>query len=103
MKKIYDRLRKYSTFAERIHDSLMTVPGLLTAVRKRLDRALAIAAELLGKYRASLERVADALDRSGYLSADEITELVGTTEPGRLGRAADEPGMQPALNGGGQA
>jgi len=85
-----------------LRDPLTTVPGLLASVRKRLDRAMADAAELLGKNRAALERVADALDRSGYLAAADIAELCGTTENGLQGGAAHEAGMQPASNGGGR-
>lgn len=59
------------------HDPLTTVPGLFIAVKNRLERALAAAAELLEQNRAALDAVADALCRSGYLSAGEVSELVG--------------------------
>lgn len=83
---------------EDIRDPLTTVPGLLASVRKRLDRAVADAAELLGKNRATLEKVAAALDRSGYLSTAEITELCGTRETSQQGRAEHESGTQPISN-----
>ncbi|WP_292387585.1 AAA family ATPase [Mesorhizobium sp.] len=59
-----------------LHDPLTLVPGLLGAVKKRLDGALADARDLLEEKRAALDAVALALDRSGYLSAAEIAELV---------------------------
>jgi ATP-dependent Zn protease len=73
-----------------IHDLLTVVPGLLEAVRKRLDHALAGARDLLEENRAALDAVAEALDRAGYLSAAEISELVATqsngARPGNAGR-----------------
>ena len=67
-----------------IHDLLTVVPGLLEAVRKRLDRALAGARDLLDENRAALDAVAEALDRAGYLSAAEISELVATQSNGSM-------------------
>lgn len=58
------------------HDPLTTVPGLFIAVKQRLERAMAEATELLTKHRAALDAVAVALDRSGYLSAGEVSRLV---------------------------
>ncbi|MER9560664.1 AAA family ATPase [Mesorhizobium sp. M0571] len=62
------------------HDPLTTVPGLFVAVRNRLERAMADAMELLEKNRAALDAVADALDRSGYLSAGEVSQLVSNAD-----------------------
>lgn len=62
------------------HDPLTTVPGLFIAVKMRLERAMADAAELLAKNRAVLDAVADALDRSGYLSAGEVSHLVSNAD-----------------------
>ncbi|MFC3326130.1 AAA family ATPase [Mesorhizobium cantuariense] len=61
------------------HDPLTTVPGLFIAVKTRLERAMADAVELLTKHRTALDAVTDALDRSGYLSADEVSQLVSKT------------------------
>ncbi|TGU93227.1 AAA family ATPase [Mesorhizobium sp. M00.F.Ca.ET.151.01.1.1] len=58
------------------HDPLTTVPGLFIAVKQRLENAMADAAGLLSKDRTALDAVAAALDRSGYLSADEVCQLV---------------------------
>ncbi|WP_353645074.1 AAA family ATPase [Mesorhizobium sp. WSM2239] len=86
-----------------LRDPLTTVPGLLAGVKRRLDRAMADAAELLAKNRAALERVADALDRSGYLSAADIAELCGIRGNIQQGGSWHEPGIQPTSNGGGRA
>ncbi|MDX8481860.1 AAA family ATPase [Mesorhizobium sp. VK24D] len=59
-----------------LHDPLTVVPGLLASVRKRLDGALSDARGLLEENRTALDAVAEALERSGYLSAAEISELV---------------------------
>jgi hypothetical protein len=61
------------------HDPLLLVPGALARVAERLDRAMSDASCLLKENRATLDAIADALDRSGYLSPAEITELVGET------------------------
>ncbi|RWC29962.1 MAG: AAA family ATPase [Mesorhizobium sp.] len=77
------------------HDPLTTVPGLFIAVKNRLERAMADAAELLTKNRAVLDAVADALDRSGYLSAGEVSRLViggdGRTENHCVADAGPQP------------
>jgi hypothetical protein len=63
-----------------VHDPLLIVPGVLAQVAERLRQAKAGASDLLKENRAALEAIADALDRSGYLSPAEITELMtGTT------------------------
>jgi hypothetical protein len=64
------------------HDTLEIMPGLLRSVRRRLDRAVSDATELLGKNRAALDEVADRLADSGYLSAAEVAELVGSAVAG---------------------
>jgi hypothetical protein len=61
---------------EGAHDTLTVIPGLLGSVRRRLDRAVSDATELLGRNRAALDEVAERLARSGYLSAAEVAELV---------------------------
>ncbi|RWM04318.1 MAG: AAA family ATPase [Mesorhizobium sp.] len=65
-----------------LHEPLTLVPGLLGAVKKRLDGALTDARGLLEENWAALDAVADALDRSGYLSAAEISDLVATSDGG---------------------
>jgi hypothetical protein len=60
-------------------DPLATMPDLLASVRRRLDRAMSEAAELLARNRVALDEVADRLSTSGYLSAAEIAEIVGAT------------------------
>lgn len=60
-------------------------PGL---TRKRLDRALSGARNLLEENRAALDAVAEALERSGYLSAAEIVELVAAENDGAGRRKA---------------
>ncbi|TAM94917.1 MAG: AAA family ATPase [Rhizobiaceae bacterium] len=75
------------------HDPLVTVPGLLASVGKRIESAMADAGELLEKNRAALEAVADALERSGYLSAVEVVKLVSiASQAGSFGSSAQEPG-----------
>lgn len=59
-----------------VQDPLTVVPGLLAAVKTRLDCALSNARRLLEENRASLDAVAQALERSGYLSAAEIAGLI---------------------------
>lgn len=61
-----------------VQDPLTVVPGLLAAVKTRLDCALSNARRLLEENRASLDAVAQALERSGYLSAAEIAGFVVT-------------------------
>lgn len=58
------------------HDPLTTVPGLLAAVKRRLDRAMTDARGLLEENRAALDAVVEALEQSGYLSANEVSDLV---------------------------
>jgi len=77
------------------HDPLTTVPGLFIAVKKRLERAMADAAELLTKNRAALDAVADALDRSGYLSAGEVSQLVSKTNECAKDRCVAEAELRP--------
>lgn len=77
------------------YDPLVTVPGLLASVGKRIESAMADAGELLGKNRAALEAVADALERSGYLSPAEVAELVSiASQAGSLGNSTQEPGNE---------
>ncbi|WP_434722773.1 AAA family ATPase [Mesorhizobium sp. RIZ17] len=59
-----------------LNDPLTVVPGLLASVRKRIDGALSDARGLLKQNRTALDAVAKALERSGYLSAAEISGLV---------------------------
>jgi hypothetical protein len=63
---------------EGIDDPLATMPDLLASVRRRLDSAMSDAAELLARNRVALDEVADRLSTSGYLSATEIAEIVGS-------------------------
>lgn len=68
-----------------LHDPLTAVPGLLASVRKRLDSALSDARGLLEQNREALDAMAETLNRSGYLSADEIAELLGAAGHARNG------------------
>lgn len=58
------------------YDPLTVVPGLLKSVSKRLNHAMSEAKELLARNRAAFDAVTEALDRSGYLSAAEVQELI---------------------------
>lgn len=82
------------------HDPLVVVPGLLRAVSTRLRRAMAEATELLTRNRAAFDAVTEALDRSGYLSATEMSELIAsedrTVSPGVSRSPAAH--RSPALN-----
>lgn len=69
-------------------DPLTMVPGLLRAVGTRLSRAMAEATELLTRNRAAFDAVTEALDRSGYLSATEVSELI----------ARDDTALSPAVS-----
>jgi Cdc6-like AAA superfamily ATPase len=78
-------------------DPLTILPGLLSSVSARLKRALTSATELLNDNRVTLNAVATALERSGYLSASEVVEIVsarnGVAAPGewRSCTSAEEP------------
>ncbi|MFD2053746.1 AAA family ATPase [Mesorhizobium calcicola] len=77
---------------EGAHDTLVIMPGLLGSIRRRLDRAISDAKELLGMNRAALDGVADRLALSGYLSAAEISEVVSTaSQPSNGSDQAKEP------------
>lgn len=86
-----------------VHDPLAIVPGLLSAVKKRLDRALSCARGLLAENRAALDAVAEALERSGYLSAAEISGLVaaqsGTADPEKARRGIAASGREVGRRG----
>jgi ATP-dependent Zn protease len=86
-----------------LHDPLTVVPGLLAAVKKRLDRALSDARGLLEENRVALDAVAGTLEQSGYLSAAEISELVGAARLGagrRVIAAGGHDPRQDAVRGG---
>jgi len=57
-------------------DSLPRYPGLLDAVRERLDLAEGRATAILEERRAMLECLAEALDERGYLSGEEIDAIM---------------------------
>lgn len=85
---------------EERHDALMTIPGLLGSVRRRLDRAMSDATKLLGRNRAALEEIADKLSLSGYLSATEIVDLVDAVNQARNGNdpfQSPEDGVETSL------
>jgi ATP-dependent Zn protease len=57
-------------------DDFARVPGLIGAVKKRLDEACEQAAEILVNQEQALRTLSDALDRTGYLSGDEVDALM---------------------------
>ncbi|WP_048710287.1 AAA family ATPase [Microvirga massiliensis] len=61
---------------EGVPDALMRIPGLIAAVKARLDDAFERATAILSEHRAELERVAVALEKAGYLSGEEVEALV---------------------------
>lgn len=58
-------------------------PGLLSAMRERLDRGLAHAQDLLTRHRSELDNLAKALNFRGYLSAEDIVAI--SQVPGSVG------------------
>ncbi|ODT67022.1 MAG: hypothetical protein ABS75_25935 [Pelagibacterium sp. SCN 63-23] len=50
-------------------------PGLLPAMRERLDRGLTRARDLLTHHRGELDNLAKALNLRGYLSADDVEAI----------------------------
>lgn len=63
-------------------------PGLLTAVRDRLDRAMASATTLLSKYHGELDAIANLIAERNYLSASDIEAILGAPQPERERRAS---------------
>lgn len=57
-----------------------SIPGLLTAVQGQLDRAEAKATEILSRREAILRALSDALAQTGYLSADQIEQIISDRE-----------------------
>lgn len=57
---------------------------IFTAVRDRLDRALAVARSIVAARKAEVSAIAHALDDRGYLSASDIDEIVGSNPSKRL-------------------
>ncbi|MBA1157043.1 AAA family ATPase [Microvirga sp. Marseille-Q2068] len=62
------------------------VPGLIDAVRNRLGYAEERAALILTGHRSALQKIADALESKGTLSAQEIKELLSSSEKSDVGR-----------------
>jgi cell division protease FtsH len=58
-------------------------PGLLPAIRERLDRGLAHAQDLLTRHRTELDNLAKALNVRGYLSAEDVVAI--SQVPGSVG------------------
>ncbi|QEL27286.1 AAA family ATPase (plasmid) [Bosea sp. F3-2] len=65
-----------SVYIETAND-FANIPGLLTAVRKQLDQAEERATHILIDRMATLRTVADELERRGYLSGDQIEQVIG--------------------------
>jgi ATP-dependent Zn protease len=59
----------------RAHD-LLLFEHLRTAVRRSLDQAYATALELLAKHRHTLDALADAMFKGGYLDRNEIEAVL---------------------------
>lgn len=60
--------------------NLMQVPGLINAVKARLDKAEARATSMLEANRGLLDRIAARLDAEGYISAEGIEKIeIGST------------------------
>ncbi|KKB77451.1 hypothetical protein VW35_14975 [Devosia soli] len=55
--------------------NMLHLPGLISAVKTRLDKGEARAAEILEANRALLDGIAARLDADGYLSATEIDKI----------------------------
>jgi ATP-dependent Zn protease len=61
---------------ESVVDDLVRIPGLIGAVKKRLDNAAARASAILAEHRTTLERIAQSLEKNGYLSCDDVDALL---------------------------
>jgi len=57
-------------------DDFVRIPGLIAAVKQRLDQAAERATGLLSERMAALTAVAEALEQTGYLSGEEAVELM---------------------------
>jgi len=83
---------------ESAFDDLVRIPGLIGAVKQRLDQAAERATHLLSERMAALTAVAEALEQTGYLSGEEAVELMrsGSRRRGtKAERILDAVGTQP--------
>lgn len=56
------------------------IPGLLTAVQGQLNRAEAKATEIMSRRETALRALSDALAETGYLSAEQIEQIISDHE-----------------------
>jgi cell division protease FtsH len=75
------------------------MPGLLSAVREHLDEAEAKAAKILTDRMAALRAVADELERSGYLSGDEIEHIIANDAAQERAHTTSGPAVAAELAG----
>ena len=83
-----------SVYIENASD-FANIPGLLTAVQGQLDRAEAKATEILSRREAILRTLSGALEQVGYLSADQIEQIISGHEVQVVGPADEMAQREP--------
>ncbi|KLK93143.1 ATPase [Microvirga vignae] len=78
-------------------DNFAAIPGVIASVKERLDEAAERATVILTERLGALNRVADALERLGFLSGEEVASLM-EAEAGRTDSAKKD--IRNVKNGG---